>query len=1112
MLRYEIKLGNDDIKKEEMIWREKYLSPSLSYISGVTNADYHIEKFPSLQASNTIINSDTALSLECYNVIRQGYIIVKEKEYDTFSGETTDYSIIKSGETIDYRYVINKDKYFYWGELEGEIDEETSEAKSGYTFNNLLNYNEEESAITEDIKVEASKDETPLKIDTLFWIEDGEVEIDGHKYIYDKYEGENGILKYGETGVALEPSAITRCSDIEFYPYSSSTMYEEVTKFALYREELQEEDFDRLTFARYYYYVKYKNHYCPIKQNVSGDDFSFVCEIPYYILSATTVLDNLETKEYPLYFMEEYEEEGVRAHYAEVVNDDNLDGDAKDYLLNSNNLNKHFVYNLTDLKNVNSFIYINDFEKAYFTVEHDVLNANDGNEIIAYLDNRYLPVDVGEKLLFINNKENNHESIVYNSKNYGVDVDENYVIFNGKKYLVIKNLRDKVVINENEYDIEYDVVSGKTKGIDCLVIVGEEKVPMNIVDIDGGEFSGGTLQRYGRIISGSSKSAITATYDIKPYDGIIINGEKYIIYEIETEEDVYTYAAIDLPKKYTFIINSKIGNSTYVCEPDVNQTEFTDEFNKTICNEICNEIVNNQPFYSLYVKNKIFGEKEIEKDLPFIKRQKPVSSDDYYDLFNDLVIYIKNGYIHIPISLKMDVANNTLQDDIVTHDFYEAEKKKAINPIVDMEKDVYVPKFIYGYYKDGKIGDINQIYRYSGSDKREYRGSSTIFKKIYQINLNFHFRTRTLESWKVNDGDYLVDTSGDCDNWFVTDFHPYSDIINDPNLRKASGDTLQRASDLMGLLYFTNDDVFYQRSKIAKSFARLSVYDNIDPQTQSLLSMSCAFMDEQAMYKKYIDNSRKYELVFGSTSDPREEYFKIRKYYKITVDSEFLEYLDLSKPEVKYDDYDEHAENANVGAEEHRMSSRIIIDNKYKTKSSSEGFYLYVFREYQENLRPKPMYMKIEFNHAGIGKTIPFLIPMHWEKKKDEKTNEESPSNKMIPTSAWTFSDMSDDDLKEFKEGFPLSYVYAQTYIPIYAVYDFDNREYCYVFDERYVDLDYDNGILNLNLFEMKIKDESHIKPTEEELEDIKTNKQEKAIINVNTKQFDKKAFNYEVE
>ena len=57
-----------------------------------------------------------------------------------------------------------------------------------------------------------------------------------------------------------------------------------------------------------------------------------------------------------------------------------------------------------------------------------------------------------------------------------------------------------------------------------------------------------------------------------------------------------------------------------------------------------------------------------------------------------------------------------------------------------------------------------------------------------------------------------------------------------------------------------------------------------------------------------------------------------------------------------------------------------------------------------------------------------------------------------------------------------------------------------------------ENGTLNLNLFEMKIKDESQIEPSEQDLKDIKTNKQIKAVINVNTDQFDKKAFNYETE
>ena len=34
--------------------------------------------------------------------------------------------------------------------------------------------------------------------------------------------------------------------------------------------------------------------------------------------------------------------------------------------------------------------------------------------------------------------------------------------------------------------------------------------------------------------------------------------------------------------------------------------------------------------------------------------------------------------------------NNLLQDDLVKRDFFEVEKNKAINPIIDMEKDIYI--------------------------------------------------------------------------------------------------------------------------------------------------------------------------------------------------------------------------------------------------------------------------------------------------------------------------------------------------------------------------------------------------------------------------------------
>ena len=42
------------------------------------------------------------------------------------------------------------------------------------------------------------------------------------------------------------------------------------------------------------------------------------------------------------------------------------------------------------------------------------------------------------------------------------------------------------------------------------------------------------------------------------------------------------------------------------------------------------------------------------------------------------------------------------------------------------------------------------------------------------------------------------------------------------------------------------------------------------------------------------------------------------------------------------------------------------------------------------------------------------------------------------------------------------------------AVYDFKNKEYAYIFDEHYVE-PIEDGVLNLNLFEMKISTEDEV-------------------------------------
>jgi hypothetical protein len=312
-----------------------------------------------------------------------------------------------------------------------------------------------------------------------------------------------------------------------------------------------------------------------------------------------------------------------------------------------------------------------------------------------------------------------------------------------------------------------------------------------------------------------------------------------------------------------------------------------------------------------------------------------------------------------------------------------------------------------------------------------------------------------MDNWKVIESyNYKneKETSGVTDNWFITDYEPYKTILNS----STDDRDLSTVSDLLGLLYFTNMDVFYQKSALEKSFIRLSYFDDTNQQTQSMLHSSTVFFDEHKSFKTYIDNSRKnvydYMMISAPKKEGEDEYPDILN--RISVYSEFIGKYDSRKRKTPgaYGFID-----AKVEKEDKRLSSRFIISNKYETDNSSEGFYLYVFKEYSENLHPKPIYMKIEFNHAGVGKTIPFLVPMKWE-------NRDTTSPYVYPTSKLSLKKKA--DLKLMQDGIPLSWIYGQGYVPLYIMYDFKNKEYVYVFDDRYITNE--NGNINLNVFELK--------------------------------------------
>ena len=62
-------------------------------------------------------------------------------------------------------------------------------------------------------------------------------------------------------------------------------------------------------------------------------------------------------------------------------------------------------------------------------------------------------------------------------------------------------------------------------------------------------------------------------------------------------------------------------------------------------------------------------------------------------------------------------------------------------------------------------------------------------------------------------------------------------------------------------------------------------------------------------------------------------------------------------------------------AEEYRLSSRFVIKDRNNSRRSSEGFHIYLWKDSTDGVIPQDLYLKVEYNHAGYGRTIPFMMP-----------------------------------------------------------------------------------------------------------------------------------------
>ena len=202
------------------------------------------------------------------------------------------------------------------------------------------------------------------------------------------------------------------------------------------------------------------------------------------------------------------------------------------------------------------------------------------------------------------------------------------------------------------------------------------------------------------------------------------------------------------------------------------------------------------------------------------------------------------------------------------------------------------------------------------------------------ITLNFHFRKR-VEKERDNAGNITYE-----EGWHIDENSWWNGMEGDDigEFMSLSGNV----SDMLGYLDFEDNDVFYRKSALTKSFVRLSFYSSNEVMSHSLLTYNTVFFSAGDMYGSLLKQKvgRNDGIITAAT------------------DCVFTD-IPLSSG---------------------RIDTHITISSEMDTTKSAEGFNIYLFQSDIPQNSIWTIYMKVEFNHAKFGKTIPFLLLSNGQK------------------------------------------------------------------------------------------------------------------------------------
>lgn len=416
--------------------------------------------------------------------------------------------------------------------------------------------------------------------------------------------------------------------------------------------------------------------------------------------------------------------------------------------------------------------------------------------------------------------------------------------------------------------------------------------------------------------------------------------------------------------------------------------------------------------YVLYDNKILYNVIDNEGNIMNITTHKLRCNDVEYDTF---VPFSSRGYDNrtFMLILHNDETTFNTSNDFIVRDcrFFEevggewqSHPNVFVHPLTD-SINIEVPlsfDFSSGLFHDQLLEDhIEEIKDKFVTKQLDYE--KTMFKPVYyngenneecyelnSINFNIFLRKRYFfedsMEWKLASS---AITEG------VVEWYEDSNAYwNSYEYTGGSGSFLYSSStentgDLLGDLGFDDNDVFNQNKRLGKTFIRLLFFDSKDRNTQSLLFYSTIFINTVDLYSKYMNN--------------------------ITLDT-FL-------PEGIEEYVDNYVTPSNL-----QLSCNFSCFSKYNMSGSSEGYYLYLFPMLVED-GEREIYMRVEFNHAKYGQTVP-LVSLNHPKKDYTKTVYYNVNGRSRP-----------------KKMTDLTSLYNDMYIPIKIKYCNDKKAFVWYFN-----------------------------------------------------------------